>query len=216
MSGSLLIGRLGSWCDSSKGAYWDTEIKIAQQLGLQDYPVFTEKTHTDLSYEACMQTLVSSDRIYCQFATHNARSVAQVIEATKNREGSFELQKLHGMGDLLYTLVRENYSGIPVRTYAPVGQHEDLLPYLVRRLLENGANSSFVNRFLDKELPVDELIADPFTKLIEFDAVNTCSASDSPSALTSDVSRFPHPKTSSSAHLFHGALRKASTWMIVI
>ena len=177
-----------------KGAYWDTEIKIAQQLGLEDYPVFTDKAHTDLSYEACMHTLLSSDRIYCQFATHNARSVAQVIEATKNRDASFELQKLHGMGDLLYTLVQENYPDIPVRTYAPVGQHEDLLPYLVRRLLENGANSSFVNRFLDKELPVDELIADPFTQLIEFDDGNTSSASDSPSALTPAASRIPLPK----------------------
>ena len=179
-----------------KGAYWDTEIKIAQQLGLEDYPVFTDKAHTDLSYEACMHTLLSSDRIYCQFATHNARSVAQVVEATENRDASFELQKLHGMGDLLYTLVKENNPGIPVRTYAPVGQHEDLLPYLVRRLLENGANSSFVNRFLDKELPVDDLIADPFTQLIEFDEAVTPSNSDPESCTdpTSGTSRIPLPK----------------------
>ena len=149
-----------------KGAYWDTEIKIAQQMGLDDYPVFTDKSHTDLSYEACMHALLESSRIFCQFATHNARSVAQVIEATGGRTASFELQKLHGMGDLLYTLVSEQYPELSVRTYAPVGQHEDLLPYLVRRLLENGANSSFVNRFLDKQLPVDELIADPVDKLI--------------------------------------------------
>lgn len=179
-----------------KGAYWDTEIKIAQQLGLEDYPVFTDKAHTDLSYEACLQTLLSSDRIYCQFATHNARAVAQVIEATQNRDASFELQKLHGMGDLLYTLVQENYSSIPVRTYAPVGLHEDLLPYLVRRLLENGANSSFVNRFLDKKLPVDDLIADPRTKLIDFEGGNTplVSPSGSSASLASDASPIPLPK----------------------
>lgn len=152
-----------------KGAYWDTEIKIAQQMGLDDYPVFTDKSHTDLSYEACMHALLGSSRIFCQFATHNARSVAQVIEASEGCKASFELQKLHGMGDLLYTLIREQYPELRVRTYAPVGQHEDLLPYLVRRLLENGANSSFVNRFLDKQLPVDNLIADPLAKLMNLE-----------------------------------------------
>lgn len=180
-----------------KGAYWDTEIKIAQQLGLEDYPVFTDKAHTDLSYEACMHILLSSDRIYCQFATHNARSVAQVIEATENSEGSFELQKLHGMGDLLYTLVQENYPGIPVRTYAPVGQHEDLLPYLVRRLLENGANSSFVNRFLDKELPVEDLIADPVSNVMGFSEANiskTNSSSSESTTATPPPSAIPNPR----------------------
>jgi len=178
-----------------KGAYWDTEIKIAQQLGLEDYPVFTDKAHTDVSYEACMHTLLRSDRIFCQFATHNARSVAQVIEATENSEASFELQKLHGMGDLLYTLVQEDYPGIPVRTYAPVGQHEDLLPYLVRRLLENGANSSFVNRFLDKQLPVDDLIADPIGVLMRSDGGNTATAapSESTSTVSSATSPIPLP-----------------------
>lgn len=164
-----------------KGAYWDTEIKIAQQLGLDDYPVFTEKAHTDLSYEACVNTLLGSKRIFCQFATHNARTVAQVIEAAENLDNAFELQKLHGMGDLLYTLVRERYPNIPTRTYAPVGQHEDLLPYLVRRLLENGANSSFVNRFLDKQLPVDDLIADPLGKLQSSDGGYTLSLPSSTS-----------------------------------
>ena len=162
--------RLGFMVRLVKGAYWDTEIKIAQQQGLDDYPVFTDKSHTDLSYEACMHTLLAGPTIFCQFATHNARSVAQVIEATEHREISFELQKLHGMGDLLYTLVCEQHPHISVRTYAPVGQHEDLLPYLVRRLLENGANSSFVNRFLDEQLPVDDLIVDPFTKQDNSDA----------------------------------------------
>lgn len=182
-----------------KGAYWDTEIKIAQQLGLEDYPVFTDKSHTDLSYEACMHILLTSNRIYCQFATHNARSVAHVIEATENSEASFELQKLHGMGDLLYTLVRENYPSIPVRTYAPVGQHADLLPYLVRRLLENGANSSFVNRFLDKQLPVDDLIADPVDRVASYSEAQISHSSSltslSATVASSVTSAIPNPRT---------------------
>lgn len=148
-----------------KGAYWDTEIKIAQQKGLEDYPVFTNKIHTDLSYEACAATLFSCPRIYCQFATHNALTIAQILQFTSDSDHHFELQKLHGMGDLLYAIVSEQYPQVAVRTYAPVGQHEDLLPYLVRRLLENGANSSFVNRFLDSELPVATLVEDPLIRL---------------------------------------------------
>ena len=148
-----------------KGAYWDTEIKIAQQKGLEDYPVFTNKIHSDLSYEACATTLFSCPRIYCQFATHNALTIAQILQFTSDSDHPFELQKLHGMGDLLYAVVSEQYPQVPVRTYAPVGQHEDLLPYLVRRLLENGANSSFVNRFLDSELPVAALVEDPLARL---------------------------------------------------
>ena len=148
-----------------KGAYWDSEIKIAQQKGLDDYPVFTNKTHTDLSYEACAATLFSCPQIYCQFATHNALTIAQILQITSDSDQRFELQKLHGMGDLLYAIVSERYPQVTVRTYAPVGQHEDLLPYLVRRLLENGANSSFINRFLNSELPVAALVEDPLARL---------------------------------------------------
>ena len=148
-----------------KGAYWDAEIKIAQQQGLTDYPVFTRKSHTDVSYEACMRTLMACPDIYCQFATHNALTIAQIREAAGECDRPFEFQKLHGMGDLLYALLAEQDPSLRVRTYAPVGQHEDLLPYLVRRLLENGANSSFVNRFLDANLPVSELVSDPLNTL---------------------------------------------------
>ena len=148
-----------------KGAYWDAEIKIAQQRGLSDYPVFTRKSHTDVSYEACMRTLLSCPDIYCQFATHNALAIAQIREAAGQHDRPFEFQKLHGMGDLLYALLKEQDPSVRIRTYAPVGQHEDLLPYLVRRLLENGANSSFVNRFLDADLPVSELVSDPLSAL---------------------------------------------------
>ena len=107
-----------------------TQRQNSPAAGPEDYPVFTDKTHTDLSYEACMQTLLSSDRIYCQFATHNARSVAHNIEATKNRDASFELQKLHGMGDLLYTLVQGITHKIQVRTYNPWGNTRTCCPIL--------------------------------------------------------------------------------------
>lgn len=128
-----------------KGAYWDTELKRAQERGLPDYPVFTRKAMTDLNYEACAaQLLKLRPRIIPQFATHNALTVATVAEMAENAEG-FEFQRLHGMGEALYEkLLREN-DGYACRTYAPVGGHQDLLAYLVRRLLENGANSSFVS-----------------------------------------------------------------------
>ena len=145
-----------------KGAYWDHEIKHAQEHGLPDYPVFTRKANTDLCYEVCAARLIGgSSRIFPQFATHNASTAVQVL--TMAAGTAFELQRLHGMGELLYeTLAADLGDGeLPLRVYAPVGSHEDLLPYLVRRLLENGANSSFVNRFLDEAVPVDELIRDP-------------------------------------------------------
>jgi RHH-type proline utilization regulon transcriptional repressor/proline dehydrogenase/delta 1-pyrroline-5-carboxylate dehydrogenase len=145
-----------------KGAYWDYEIKHAQERGLADYPVFTRKTSTDLCYEICAARLVAEPaHIYPQFATHNATTACQVLELVQG--GDFELQRLHGMGELLYEELSREAGGrrVPVRIYAPVGSHQDLLPYLVRRLLENGANSSFVNRFLDNETPVDVLISDP-------------------------------------------------------
>jgi RHH-type proline utilization regulon transcriptional repressor/proline dehydrogenase/delta 1-pyrroline-5-carboxylate dehydrogenase len=145
-----------------KGAYWDAEIKHAQEQGLADYPVFTRKTNTDLCYEVCAARLLAAPHgVYPQFATHNASTACQVLELAGDR--AFELQRLHGMGELLYEeLTREHGSlRAPIRVYAPVGSHQDLLPYLVRRLLENGANSSFVNRFLDSQVPVDDLIGDP-------------------------------------------------------
>ena len=145
-----------------KGAYWDGEIKHAQEQGLEDYPVFTRKCHSDVSYQLCAERLLSAqDAIFPQFATHNAYTVALVLELAAGGK-SFEFQRLHGMGQLLYDEVLNQHAGTSVRVYAPVGNHRDLLPYLVRRLLENGANSSFVNRFLDAKVPPEELLQDPF------------------------------------------------------
>jgi len=145
-----------------KGAYWDTEIKRAQMQGLSGYPVFTRKVNTDVSYLACAaKMLAAPDAFFCQFATHNAHTVATILERTKLAKGSeFEFQRLHGMGVELYDAVHRN-SGAVCRAYAPVGTHEDLLPYLVRRLLENGANSSFVNRIADPEVAIEDVVADP-------------------------------------------------------
>ncbi len=148
-----------------KGAYWDTEIKRAQVDGLDDYPVFTRKSSTDLSYLVCAQRLIAEpDAFFPQFATHNARTVAEIL--TLARPGHYEFQRLHGMGEALYDHLTSNQgdSAVPCRVYAPVGSHQDLLPYLVRRLLENGANTSFVNRLHDEQLPIDQIIADPVSK----------------------------------------------------
>jgi RHH-type proline utilization regulon transcriptional repressor/proline dehydrogenase/delta 1-pyrroline-5-carboxylate dehydrogenase len=148
-----------------KGAYWDSEIKLAQQLGL-DYPVFTRKAGTDVSYLACVHRLLqASGRVFPQFATHNVRTVATILELAGPRR-DFEFQKLHGMGDRLYERVA-TASGLnrPCRVYAPVGSHRDLLPYLVRRLLENGANSSFVHQIGDSRVPLERLVADPVATL---------------------------------------------------
>lgn len=148
-----------------KGAYWDTEIKRAQERGLSNYPVFTRKVNTDVSYLACAKKLLGSrDLFYPQFATHNAHTVAAILEMANDCSG-FEFQRLHGMGEPLYAqLVTGKADSVPCRVYAPVGSHEDLLPYLVRRLLENGANSSFVNRIMDDMAPVDDIIADPLAQ----------------------------------------------------
>lgn len=144
-----------------KGAYWDTEIKRAQVDGLRAFPVFSRKPATDLSYICCTQKLLGmSDRIYPQFATHNAHTVAMVIELAQGRD-IFEFQRLHGMGEALHSRVLETQSA-RCRIYAPVGTHRDLLAYLVRRLLENGANSSFVNQIVSKSVPAAEICADPF------------------------------------------------------
>jgi RHH-type proline utilization regulon transcriptional repressor/proline dehydrogenase/delta 1-pyrroline-5-carboxylate dehydrogenase len=147
-----------------KGAYWDSEIKATQVLGLEDYPVFTRKAATDVSYIACAQALLAAGpRIFAQFATHNSHTVAAVLECAAGRR-DFEFQKLQGMGDALYdTLVPEH--GLACRVYAPVGGHRDLLAYLVRRLLENGANSSFVHQVGDPGVPLERLVADPLDAL---------------------------------------------------
>jgi RHH-type proline utilization regulon transcriptional repressor/proline dehydrogenase/delta 1-pyrroline-5-carboxylate dehydrogenase len=141
-----------------KGAYWDSEIKRAQERGLAGYPVFTRKTNTDVSFLACARDLLAAGpALYPAFATHNAHTVAALLELAGSR-GDWEYQRLHGMGDALYAqMVPERRC----RTYAPVGSHEDLLPYLVRRLLENGANTSFVNRLADEDVAIDRIVADP-------------------------------------------------------
>jgi RHH-type proline utilization regulon transcriptional repressor/proline dehydrogenase/delta 1-pyrroline-5-carboxylate dehydrogenase len=149
-----------------KGAYWDGEIKRAQQLGMPDYPVFTRKAVTDMSYVACAAKLLAApDAIYAAFATHNCRTVATILELSK--ESEFEFQKLLGMGDALYEGLLAEHPDIAVRVYAPVGSFTDLLPYLVRRLLENGANTSFVHQIADPEVPLEELVADPLEQLPE-------------------------------------------------
>jgi RHH-type proline utilization regulon transcriptional repressor/proline dehydrogenase/delta 1-pyrroline-5-carboxylate dehydrogenase len=149
-----------------KGAYWDTEIKRTQEQGLDDYPVFTRKLATDVSYLACARRLLAGGTaFYPQFATHNAQTLGSIIELAGNRR-DFEFQRLHGMGEALYEgLVGAAEGAIACRVYAPVGSHQDLLPYLVRRLLENGANTSFVNRILDADVPLETLIEDPVCQL---------------------------------------------------
>jgi RHH-type proline utilization regulon transcriptional repressor/proline dehydrogenase/delta 1-pyrroline-5-carboxylate dehydrogenase len=145
-----------------KGAYWDSEIKHAQVEGLPGYPVFTRKANTDVSYIACARKVLANRRaFYPQFATHNAHTIAAVTELAGDRL-DYEFQRLHGMGEDLYGVVmKEEGFRHACRVYAPVGSHEDLLPYLVRRLLENGSNTSFVNRIVDEELPVEEVARDP-------------------------------------------------------
>jgi RHH-type transcriptional regulator, proline utilization regulon repressor / proline dehydrogenase / delta 1-pyrroline-5-carboxylate dehydrogenase len=149
-----------------KGAYWDSEIKRTQERGLDGYPVYTRKVATDVSYLACARRLLEhGPAFYPQFATHNAYTVAAVIELAGERP-DWEFQRLHGMGEALYgQIVGPDRLVRACRVYAPVGDHEDLLPYLVRRLLENGANTSFVNRIVDETQPVDEIVADPIARL---------------------------------------------------
>ena len=152
-----------------KGAYWDSEIKRAQVDGLADFPVFTRKVNTDLSYLACARKLLAApDAVFPQFATHNAQTLASIVEMAGPdfRPGQYEFQCLHGMGEPLYeAVVSGETMGRPCRIYAPVGTHETLLAYLVRRLLENGANSSFVNRVADEAVAVEALIADPVARV---------------------------------------------------
>ena len=144
-----------------KGAYWDTEVKRAQERGLADYPVFTRKAMTDLAYMDCVTKLLAARPVlYPQFATHNALTVASVIEQAGGVEG-YEFQRLHGMGEALYEALIADKPGVACRVYAPVGGHRDLLAYLVRRLLENGANSSFVSVAADPSVPVSEILRRP-------------------------------------------------------
>jgi RHH-type proline utilization regulon transcriptional repressor/proline dehydrogenase/delta 1-pyrroline-5-carboxylate dehydrogenase len=146
-----------------KGAYWDSEIKRAQERGLPGYPVYTRKSNTDVAYLACARILLEGTRrVYPQFATHNAHTAASVIHLAKAQRRAFEFQRLHGMGEELYSELTDPAGrALPCRIYAPVGSHEELLPYLVRRLLENGANTSFVNRIVDDSLPVEDVVGDP-------------------------------------------------------
>ncbi|GLS02338.1 bifunctional protein PutA [Brevundimonas denitrificans] len=147
-----------------KGAYWDTEIKRAQVFGRTDYPVFTTKAATDLNYLVCAKAMIeAAPHIYSQFATHNAHSLAAVYRMASERSVKIEFQRLHGMGEALYDAARDAFGPVTVRAYAPVGGHEDLLPYLVRRLLENGANSSFVHALLDERVPASAVAADPIS-----------------------------------------------------
>jgi RHH-type proline utilization regulon transcriptional repressor/proline dehydrogenase/delta 1-pyrroline-5-carboxylate dehydrogenase len=145
-----------------KGAYWDSEIKRAQVAGRPDYPVYTTKPATDLSYLVCAKALIAAaPHLYAQFATHNAHTLAAVVRMAKNAGVKIEHQRLHGMGEALYKAADDLYDGVTLRAYAPVGGHEDLLPYLVRRLLENGANTSFVHALLDERVPVEKVVTDP-------------------------------------------------------
>ncbi|MDX8398037.1 MAG: bifunctional proline dehydrogenase/L-glutamate gamma-semialdehyde dehydrogenase PutA [Mariprofundaceae bacterium] len=147
-----------------KGAYWDAEIKRAQVMGLEGFPVFTRKVNSDISYIACAKKLLNmTDRFYTQFASHNAHSVSTVLELSKDPD-SFEFQRLHGMGESLFDPIVSKKQA-HCRIYAPVGQHQDLLAYLVRRLLENGANSSFVNQIGDDSIKPEEVVRDPFAAI---------------------------------------------------
>jgi RHH-type proline utilization regulon transcriptional repressor/proline dehydrogenase/delta 1-pyrroline-5-carboxylate dehydrogenase len=179
-----------------KGAYWDTEIKHAQEQGHETYPVFTRKPNTDVCYLACARELLAArPAVYCQFATHNAQTLASIVHFAGHHDG-LEFQRLHGMGEELYAeVVGPDKLGVDCRVYAPVGHHEDLLPYLVRRLLENGANTSFVNRIVDERLPVEEMVRDPV-------------------AMVSALDQVPHPRIVAPADIF-GAERRNSAGLNV-
>lgn len=149
-----------------KGAYWDAEIKMTEVQGLNDYPVFTRKNSTDVSYLACARKMLANPQcFYAQFATHNAYSIAAIMEMAKGRD-DFEFQCLHGMGEPMYDqIIDQAKYDLPCRIYAPVGTHQDLLGYLVRRLLENGANSSFINQLADEKTPIDKFVYDPVERI---------------------------------------------------
>jgi RHH-type proline utilization regulon transcriptional repressor/proline dehydrogenase/delta 1-pyrroline-5-carboxylate dehydrogenase len=173
-----------------KGAYWDSEIKRAQVAGRPDYPVFTTKPATDLSYLVCAKALIdATPHLYPQFATHNAHTLAAVRTMAERQGVSIEHQRLHGMGEALYKAAEERYGEVTLRAYAPVGGHEDLLPYLVRRLLENGANTSFVHALLDERVPAEEVVRDPISAV--------------------EAQPGPHPKIPTPEHIY-GPGRKNS------
>jgi RHH-type proline utilization regulon transcriptional repressor/proline dehydrogenase/delta 1-pyrroline-5-carboxylate dehydrogenase len=173
-----------------KGAYWDTEIKRAQVLGLPGYPVFTRKVNTDASYIACARKLLGmTDRIYPQFATHNAHTVAAILNMAGKDRDAFEFQRLHGMGEALHETVRKR-EGTRCRIYAPVGAHEDLLAYLVRRLLENGANSSFVHQIVDEHVQPEQIAADPFEQVL-----SSASAHNSAIPMPANIFRPQRPNS---------------------
>ncbi|HSG02156.1 MAG TPA: bifunctional proline dehydrogenase/L-glutamate gamma-semialdehyde dehydrogenase PutA [Marinobacterium sp.] len=175
-----VIDQLYRWAEASdrklmvrlvKGAYWDTEIKLAQEQGLDQFPVFTAKHHTDISYLACARKLIRyGDRIYPQFATHNAQTAACVLNWAKMAGIRFEMQRLHGMGEALHQQLLDSHK-TGCRIYAPVGTHKDLLAYLVRRLLENGANSSFVSQLADENIPAAKVVQSPLQKPMQANAV---------------------------------------------
>ncbi|MBP6985736.1 MAG: bifunctional proline dehydrogenase/L-glutamate gamma-semialdehyde dehydrogenase PutA [Alphaproteobacteria bacterium] len=168
-----------------KGAYWDTEIKLAQEKGFDDYPVFTQKYHTDLSYLCCAKKLLENRSfVYPQFATHNAGSAIHILNLAQDLNG-FEFQKLHGMGDGLYEALHATHPHVPCRIYAPVGEYNDLLPYLVRRILENGANTSFVHHLTDPNVSVEQLAQDPIRAAKENEGK-------------------PHPKITLPRHIYSG------------
>ncbi|MBI5255090.1 MAG: L-glutamate gamma-semialdehyde dehydrogenase [Burkholderiales bacterium] len=145
-----------------KGAYWDGEVKRAQELGLAGYPVFTHKHHTDIAYLACAQRLLAHHALILpQFASHNAGTIAAIVQMARQSGARYEMQRLHGMSDGLYREVMASLPDLALRVYAPVGEHRDLLAYLVRRLLENGANSSFVHQLADEQVPAEELLRSP-------------------------------------------------------
>ena len=175
-----------------KGAYWDTEIKLGQELGLESYPVFTRKIHTDVSYLAsARQSLAAGETLYPQFATHNAHTLASILHYAGSRR-DYEFQRLHGMGEDLYSeVVDPDKLGRPCRVYAPVGSHEELLPYLVRRLLENGANTSFVNRIVDESINVEDIVEDPLLA-------------------TRESVFLPHPKIAAPPSLFEPGRRNSA------
>jgi RHH-type proline utilization regulon transcriptional repressor/proline dehydrogenase/delta 1-pyrroline-5-carboxylate dehydrogenase len=176
-----------------KGAYWDSEIKRAQVAGRTDYPVFTTKPATDLSYLVCAKDLIAAaPNLYPQFASHNAHTLAAVRRMAQASGVKIEHQRLHGMGEALYDAAEDRYGDMIVRAYAPVGGHEDLLPYLVRRLLENGANTSFVHALLDDNVPAALVVADPITAV--------------------EANPGPHPKIPTPENLY-GASRKNSLGM---
>jgi RHH-type proline utilization regulon transcriptional repressor/proline dehydrogenase/delta 1-pyrroline-5-carboxylate dehydrogenase len=178
-----------------KGAYWDTEIKRAQVMGLASFPVFTRKVSTDISYISCARKLLGmTDRIYPQFATHNAHTAAAVLLMGDDRD-DYEFQRLHGMGESLHDIIHRQERS-RCRIYAPAGAHRDLLAYLVRRLLENGANSSFVNQIVDENIRATEIARDPFEQLAEFGA------------------EIANPKIAQPAHIFGSGRRNARGWDI--